>query len=248
MTTALGSSIMALHRGSEQLCAGSGGAMRKRAWIIWIGLGVIFLVNAIMGRYIVLPGYLSNLETGRTTLDANAHSVPVWKIVRFVLWGYSFKLGVFFIGIGVLLRASVPARRFWLLISGGILYLLLAYSPPIPGPCPLFFGIGGSLIAVLLVLIFIRWISERGRLDEAERISADYRLIGYFFFAMATYNLCPLLGVKQFGLYPEKMIRFGLQAEAASFASRIMIELALGWFFIFLSHRRRKKRDSNGLS
>lgn len=62
--------------------------------------------------------------------------------------------------------------------------------------------------------------------------------IGYFFFAMATYNLCPLMGVKTFGLYPEKMIRFSLQSEAASFASRIMIELVLGWFFVFLSHRK----------
>jgi hypothetical protein len=37
------------------------------------------------------------------------------------------------------------------------------------------------------------------------------------------------------------MIRFGLQAKAASFASRIMIELVLGWLFIFLSHRNRRK-------
>ena len=211
--------------------------MKGKAWLIWIAVGVIFLLNAILGRYVVLPGYLANLDRGPATLASAAQSVPVWKIIRFVLWGYSFKLGMFFVGIGVLRRAAVPSRRFWLLTAGGIVYLLFAYSPYIPGPYPLLFGIGGAIITILLVSIFMGWSRERSRLDGPERLSADWRLIGYFFFAMATYNLCPLLGIKQFGLYPEKMIRFGLQAEAASFASRIMIELVLGWFFIFLSHR-----------
>lgn len=212
--------------------------MQGKAWFIWIAVGVVFLLNAILGRYLVLPGYLANLERGPATLAAAAQSVPVWKIIRFVLWGYSFKLGIFFVGIGVLSGAFVPARRFRLLTAGGVLYLLLAYSPYIPGPYSLLFGIGGALITILLLLIFTSWSRERRGLDGTEGLSADCRLIGYFFFAMATYNLCPLMGVKQFGLYPEKMMRFGLQAEAASFASRIMIELVLGWFFIFLSHRK----------
>ena len=213
--------------------------MKERAWVVWTGIGIIFLLNAILGRYLVLPGYLSSLEAGKATIENASQAIPVWKIVRYLIWAYSFKFGIFFVGIGALLRTSIPARRFWLIVSGGIAYLLLAYVP-VPGPYSLFFGIGGSLITVLLILILMRWASERGRLEESEEASADYRLIGYFFFAMATYNLCPLMGVKAFGLYPEKMIRFGLQAEAASFASRIMIELVLGWFFIFLSHRKRR--------
>lgn len=55
----------------------------------------------------------------------------------------------------------------------------------------------------------------------------------------ATCNLCPFMGVRIFGHYPEKMIRYGLQSEAASFASRLMIELFLGWIFIFLSYLRK---------
>ena len=214
--------------------------MKKRAWVVWIGIGIIFLLNAILGRYLVLPGYLSSLEAGGSTIETAVQVAPVWKIIRYLVWAYSFKLGIFFVGIGVLLRTSIPATRFWLLVSGGILYLVLAYVS-IPGPYSSFFGIGGGLITVLLVLILMRWANERNRLEDFERASADYRLIGYFFFAMATYNLCPLMGVKTFGLYPEKMIRFGLQAEAASFASRIMIELVLGWLFIFLSHRERPR-------
>ncbi len=212
--------------------------MKKNAWwAFWAGIGILFLLNAVIGRYVVLPGHLSSLEAGRGGLEAAGREIPLWKIIRYLVWAYSFKLGVFFIGIGVLLRASVPTSRFWVMVGGGILYLLVAYVP-VPGPYSPFFGIGGGLITVLLVLIFVGWARERVHLEGVERNSADCRLVGYFFFAMATYNLCPLMGVKTFGLYPDKMIRFGLEAEAASFASRIMIELALGWFFIFLSLRK----------
>jgi hypothetical protein len=208
--------------------------------MIFLGIGIIFLLNAVFGRYLVLPGYLSSLEAGRSTIEAAGQTVPVWKIIRYLLWAYSFKLGIFFVGLGVLLKTSIPTARFWLMVSGGMIYLLLAYVP-LPGPYPLFFGIGGGLITILLVLIFLNWSDEHNRLDDRDKTAADYRLIGYFFFAMTTYNLCPLMGVKAFGLYPEKMIRYNLQQEASSFASRIMIELVLGWVFIFLSYSKRRR-------
>lgn len=214
----------------------------KKSWIFLLGIGLIFLINAIFGRYLVLPGYLSSLEAGRHSVESASQTVPLWKIIRYLLWAYSFKLGIFFLGLGVLLRAAIPRGRFWLIMSGGILYLLLAYLP-FPGTYPLFFGMGGGLMTLLLVLIFFNWAKEHGRLREAEKKASDYRLIGYFFFAMATYNLCPLLGVKTFGLYPEKMIQYHLQADASSFASRIMIELVLGWVFIFLSYHKNQPQN-----
>jgi hypothetical protein len=212
--------------------------LKKREWVILLAIGIVFLINAIFGRYLVLPGYLSSLESGAGNIETAAQSIPVWKIIRYLIWAYSFKLGIFFVAIGALVRTSIPKTRFWLLVSGGILYLLLAYVP-IPGPYSPFFGIGGGLITVLLTLIFIRWAEESKHLKDREKTVANYRLVAYFFFAMATYNICPLMGVKTFGLYPEKMIRYGTQDEAASFASHVMVELVLGWIFIFLSYLKR---------
>jgi len=57
---------------------------------------------------------------------------------------------------------------------------------------------------------------------------------------MATHTLSPLLGVKYFALSPEKMIQFGTQAEAASFAFHLLVELVLGWVFIALSFRAER--------
>jgi hypothetical protein len=120
--------------------------------MIFLSIGIVFLLNAVFGRYLVLPGYLSGLEAGRGTIDAAILTVPFWKIIRYLVWAYSFKIGIFFIGLGVLLKAAIPTVRFWSLIGGGILYLLLAYVP-LPGPYPHFFGIGGGLITVLLIFI-----------------------------------------------------------------------------------------------
>lgn len=212
--------------------------MKNRIWLIFFGIGIIFLINAIFGRYIVLPGYLSTLDEGRGTIDAVSQTIPIWKIIRYLIWAYSFKLGIFFIGISALLKTSLSMVRLWFFICGGFVYIVLAYIP-FPGYYPIFFGIGGGLITVFLMAIFLLWAANREQLEEPEKKATDFRLIGYFFFAMATYNLCPLMGVKVFGLDPEKMLRFGLQNEAVSFASRIMVELVLGWLFIFLSYWKR---------
>ena len=96
------------------------------------------------------------------------------------------------------------------------------------------------LMTVFMIFIFLRWANERDHLQEHQKTASDYRIAGYFFFAMATYTLCPLLGVKTFALAPEKMIQYGLQAEAASLAFHILIELVLGWIFIALSVRKEK--------
>ena len=95
-------------------------------------------------------------------------------------------------------------------------------------------------MTLLMIFIFLRWADERNQLDKSQKLSSDYRMAGYFFFGMATYTLCPLLGVKAFALSPEKMIAYGLQAEAASFAFHLLVELVLGWIFIALSLRKEK--------
>jgi len=46
------------------------------------------------------------------------------------------------------------------------------------------------------------------------------------------------MGVKAFALSPEKMIQYGLQAEAASLAFHVLIELVLAWLFTALSFRQ----------
>jgi hypothetical protein len=111
---------------------------------------------------------------------------------------------------------------------------------PLPEPTSIIFGVAGGVMTLLMIYIFLRWASEQAQLDGHQKTVGDYRMAGYFFFGMATYTLCPLLGVKAFALSPEKMIQYSMQAEAASFAFHLLIELVLGWIFIALSFRKEK--------
>lgn len=215
--------------------------MSRKSSIILISLGFLFLLNAIFGRYVVLPGFLASLEQGRSTVASVSQTVSAWKIIRYLLWGYSFKLGIYLIILGAMFRTNMSATRKWAIIIGGLVYIAFAFIP-LPSPVSIVFGIAGGLMTLFMVFAFWRWANERGQLGEHQRTASDYRMAGYFFFAMATYTLCPFMGVKTFALAPEKMIQYGLQQEAASLAFHILIELVLGWVFTALSFRQGEKR------
>ncbi|MBK9924742.1 MAG: hypothetical protein IPP66_05545 [Anaerolineales bacterium] len=211
--------------------------MKKRIGTTLIIAACLFFCNAILGRYIVLPGYLENLETSRAGTALAGQSIEGWKIARYLLWAYSFKLGAFLLIVGAFLQTSIKSARFWFFTTAGFIYIAFAYIP-LPTPKSIVFGVAGAVMTVLIVLIVLYWARERDRLPTTLQDASDYRMAGYFFFAMATYTLCGLMGVKTFALQPEKMIRYGLQAEAGSFAFHLLIELVLGWTFSFLASRK----------
>jgi len=211
--------------------------MKKKPSMVLVILGFLFLLNAIFGRYIVLPGYLAGLEQGGATLAGASQVASPWKVIRYLLWAYSFKLGIYCIILGATLRTKMSSTRKWVIGIGGFVYIAFAYIP-LPGPDSIIFGVAGGLMTLFMIYIFLRWANGRDQLIEHQSTESDYRMAGYFFFAMATYSICPFMGVKTFALQPEKMIQYGLQAEAASFAFHILIELVLGWLFIALSYRK----------
>lgn len=218
--------------------------MKKRIGTILIVIGVLFFLNAIFGRYIVLPGYMESLEAGKADVASAVQMVEGWKVARYLLWAYSFKLGIFFLMTGAFLRTTITSARFWLFASVGFIYIGFAYMP-LPAPKSIVFGVAGAIMTVLMVLIVLHWARERDQLPEALRNASDFRMAGLFFFAMATYTLCSLMGVKTFALQPEKMIAYGLQAEAASFAFHLLIELVLGWLFTFIGYLKGKQLSYN---
>jgi len=218
--------------------------MKKRIGTILIVIGVLFFLNAIFGRYVVLPGYMESLEAGKADVASAVQMVEGWKVARYLLWAYSFKLGIFFLMAGAFLRTTITSARFCFFASVGFIYIGFAYIP-LPAPKSIVFGVAGAIMTVLMVLIVSHWARERDRLPEALRNASDFHMAGLFFFAMATYTLCSLMGVKTFALQPEKMIAYGLQAEAASFAFHLLIELVLGWLFTFIGYLKGKQLSYN---
>jgi hypothetical protein len=211
--------------------------MKGRAGVIFCVIGGLFLVNAVFGRYIVLPGYLERLEAG----GGIPEGVPLIKIIRYVVWAFSFKLGVFFFIIGALLCRSKPRKEILVFSGAGLVYIALAYAP-LPFQSSLFFGVGGAIVtAVSLILL---WTIAGGR-HCGGKGGGLLECLGIFFIVNGIYNLCPLMGVRCFALYPEKMMRYNLQEDAFSFANHIMIEFALGLSFLLAARIRQTTRRAS---
>lgn len=213
--------------------------MKKKIGISLCLLGVLFLISAIFGRYIVLPGYLQTLEAGASGSEL-PQNMPVTKVLRYLLWAYSFKLGVYCFILGTMIISGQNRKDKLLFSVIGFVYIGFAYME-LPFNSSLFFGIGGGILTLSFLFLFFQINVRNGRRSENDR--KLYLNFGYYFLAMAAYSLCPFLGVKCFALQPEKMIEYGLQTQAASFANHIMIELVLGFIGICMYYFTMKNKE-----
>jgi hypothetical protein len=158
-------------------------------------------------------------------------------LIIYLLWVYSFKLGMLLVILGAALKAGMGNRELWIFISGGVIYLVTCYLPFI-GYSPPFYGILGTMILVLFLFIAWHWMKRRPSLARSAQIGSDLRMIGYYFLVMATWTLCGIFGIVTYALKPEIMIERGLQSTTIMLTSHVIIELSLGWLFIFLSVRK----------
>lgn len=135
--------------------------MRKQAGTALMVLGGLFFLNAVFGRYLVLPGYFASLEAGRAGVADAAPEVGAWPIARYLLWAYSFKLGVLCLITGAALRTTMGWRRVWIIAVAGFAYISFAYLP-LPASPSIVFGVGGGIMTVLMVLIALNWCGSAG--------------------------------------------------------------------------------------
>jgi hypothetical protein len=207
--------------------------MKKNIWGLFCVLGILFILNAIFGRYIVLPGYFELLNNGYSG-DNIPKNASVLGTIRYLVWGFSFKLGVYFYAIGVLLKRHIENKSIIIFTIIGFVYIGFAYIE-IPIKSSLYFGIFGGIITILAFILF--WIIPK----ENNSKTNIHEYLGYFFIINAIYTICPLMGVKCFALYPEKMIQYNLQDLAFSFADHLMIEFTLGFLFLVISKLKQVK-------
>jgi uncharacterized membrane protein len=207
---------------------------------VFIAVGGFFVAYYLVARWflfrdhtaaLVLRDSLSQIEQSGLVGFLTAHLSSY--LIAYLVFAYSFKLGVVLLLIGGALKSNMESRGVWLFAIGGVVYLALSYIPI--GYSPLFFGVQGIAILLLFLLIVHLWMKKRPQLDEQAKAAGDYRIVGYFFFIVATWNLCGIFGLAAFALKPEMMIEHGLQPNAITMTSHVMIELLLGWLFVFLA-------------
>ncbi len=199
-----------------------------------IAIGICFIVFYLVVRLFFIEDINAALARAKiTSLEGVAGAGFSWYLFTYIAWVYSFKLGALLALIGGAFKAGMESRVVWLFIIGGALYLVLCYVPI--GYYAPFFGIQGIIILVLFLSISWNWMKKRPRLEKSARIASDLRITGYYFLLAASFNLCGVFGIAAYALQPEIMIKNNLQANAIMLTSHVMIELLLGWLFIFLS-------------
>jgi hypothetical protein len=224
-------------------------ATQKRGNVL-IAVGGLFVAYYLVARWflfrdhtaaLVLRDSLSQIKQSGVVGFLSAHVSSY--LIAYLIFAYAFKLGVVLLLIGGALKTKMESGGIWLFAIGGIVYLALSYIPI--GYSPLYFGVQGIAILLLFLLIVWLWMKKRPELDELAKTAGDYRIVGYFFFIVATWNLCGIFGLAAFALKPEMMIEHGLQPNAITMTSHVMIELLLGWMFIFLAMYKESLRQQS---
>jgi len=201
-----------------------------------VGL-VIFWISVIwMILWVTLGGVIKMpLMRSLTTEEINR---TIWGFTGSLslLYGIAFPLGAIAAGVGILLYADVKGLIVWKVGTGLFITFFIAFVTLILNIySPVLFGIGGSLILLSFIGILWLWAKERKALKGLSTATADFRLIGYVFMLMAAWFLC--------GKAAEGFVK-ALEGLPTMSMMIILIFLALGWVFLFLSHY--KSRQSQG--
>ncbi len=210
---------------------------------ILIILGSLFLLYAFLGNYTTLPGYLRYLERGRaSTSGAQLDLSVVIGMIKTILWMFSFQLGIYFTSLGILKLLSVKKVYFTSFLVGGLIWLIIAGIPKLPGPYRLFYALSGFIVLILITSLLIYWYKNQEKINKSFDNSSYYKLIGYVFFALASWDVCGL-GTTGRILHIESAVKSGTQSLIITQTTKIMFEFLLAWFFSFIGHFFEYKKN-----
>ena len=151
-----------------------------------------------------------------------------------VLFAFGFPLGIVLTLVGAMvISGSGKGAAVKYFFTGFGLVTLAGLVPQIFGPDTggIYFGTGGVLIMIGMVISFWFWGQYRKGQPLDERKAGDLKALGYLCFGMAAWNSCGLAAMPSFALFPEIMIQQGMRPFAVGQAKAIMAYFVLGWFF-----------------
>jgi len=196
---------------------------KQKVGLVVFWISVIWMVAWVVIANVFWAPLLRSLTTEEIYQTVWTFAGPLQLV-----YGVSIPLGAIATGVGISLYAGATGSKVWK-VGIGLFFTLFAsfvtlvlniYSPPV-------FGIGGSLILLSFIGILWLWAKERMALKGSSTIAADFRLVGYVFMLMAAWYLC--------GKGPDGFVK-GLEGLPTMSMMNILILLAIGWFFLFLSH------------
>lgn len=189
--------------------------------------GMLFLVYAVAGNYVALPGYIRFLERGGASPAGNTLD---WAVVvgaaKTIVWMYAFQLGALALGIACSMRAGLYTRY---IVIAALAWLPLWSWPSLPAPGAWFYIAFGGLILICIALVLLQ--PREGR---ATRLSGTLMLGAVLFFAIATWEVCGLGSTGRM-LHPEQAATPLAHNLLVTQSSKLMIEFMLAWGLLCLA-------------
>jgi len=197
--------------------------MKQKVGLVVFWISVIWMVAWVVIANVFWAPLLRSLTTEEINQTIWAYTRPLQ-----LLYGISIPMGAIAAGVGISLYAGAKGSTVWKVGMGLFITLFISfvtlvlnvYSAPV-------FGIGGSLILLSFIGIAWLWAKERLALKDSPTIAVDFRLVGYVFMLMAAWYLCAKAA--------EGFVK-GLEGLPTISMMNILILLAMGWVFLFLSH------------
>jgi len=201
---------------------------KQKVGLILFWISVIWMITWVVVANIFWSPLLRSL-----TMEEINQTIWAFTGSLQLLYGVSIPLGAIGTGVGIFLYAGAKGSTvlkvgmglFITLFISFVTLVLNIYSAPV-------FGIGGSLILLSFIGIAWLWAKERMALKGSSTIAVDFRLVGYAFMLMAAWYLCAK-GADGFVK--------GLEGLPTMSMMNVLLLLAMGWVFLFLSHYKSRQ-------
>jgi hypothetical protein len=220
----------------------NGIVIEKKKINILIVVGGLFLLYAFLGNYLALPGYLRFLARGRTSASGAAFDPSVLiGAIKTILWMFSFQLGIYLCLLGIIRRVAPKRKTTALVAAAGACWLGFSGIPKINGPYVAFFAVSGFIVLALIAMVL--WFWYRRERESGFSAASLYRLVGYIFFALMSWDVCGL-GTTGRILHLDMAVQAGTQGLLVTQTSKIMIEAILAWGFTLTGFMKYDKQQS----
>jgi hypothetical protein len=170
-----------------------------------------------------------------------------WQGALFVFgFVFAFPVGLLLIVLAGLLNGKYTGKYLFALIHVVILGALLVMIWPFIASrenSVSYFAYSGGLLLVMIFAVGWFWTQQRISCKPGHGKIVDLRGSSYFFFALATWNMCGVGGMPGYALYPERSLEVDAYPFIIGQLKVVMLYLLLAWLCLLLSFLLKQKLE-----
>lgn len=168
-----------------------------------------------------------------------------WQGALFIFgFVFAFPVGLLLIVLAGLLNGEARGKYYFALIHVVLVgALLVTIWPFVAGRenSASYFGYSGGLLLVLIFSVGWFWAQQRQGCEASHRKVIDLKGTSYFFFALATWNICGVAGMPGYALYPERSLAVNAYPFIIGQVKVVMLYFVLAWLSLLLSYLVKRR-------